>query len=163
VGDTEQVAVRRPTGRDISVVVGALSLIVAVGFSAIQARDSARSIDQSQRSLALQQQANNFQTLISVSSTLQRSRAQLDQIVSGGKQRPSALLEALRPNESIAFALNRKLVAIPGAEMLWGNLLYCNWRLAQSSVFRGRFPPYFPETVRYVRTYQRSRSDRRWL
>ena len=156
MADSEQRAKRLPAGRDISVVVAVVSLIAALVFSAIQVRDSARSIDQSQRALALQRRANEFESLISVSSTLQRSHAQLTGLVSHGHGTGASvrMVEALRPNETIAFALNRELVSTPGAEVLWGNLLYCNWQLAQQSVYSGRFPPYFPEIVRYVKTYE---------
>jgi hypothetical protein len=149
------------------VVVAVLSLIAALVFSALQMRDSARSIDQSQRSLALQQRANDFQTLISVSTTLQRSHEQLTEILVKdgrlGAVTSPRLIEALRPNETIAFSLNRKLVSMPGAETVWGNLLYCNWQMARQSVYRARFPPYFPELVRYVRTYKREHPDARCL
>ena len=62
---------RQHAARDISVVVGVLSLIAAVIFNAIQVRDSARSNEQSSRALELQRRSTDFQTLMSVSSTLQ--------------------------------------------------------------------------------------------
>ena len=65
----------------------------------------------------------------------------------------------MRRNEPIAFALNRGLVVIPGAERLWGNLLYCNWRFIQASPYRARFPRHLPETVRYVKKYERERPN----
>jgi siroheme synthase len=52
--DHEPSGTRRRAGRDISVVVGVLSLIAAVVFSGIQVRDSAQSITQSRQSLELQ-------------------------------------------------------------------------------------------------------------
>jgi hypothetical protein len=166
VADSEQRPWRRPAGRDISVVVAVLSLIAALVFSALQMRDSARSIDQSQRSLALQQRANDFQTLISVSTTLQRSHEQMTELIlrgGGGASTSTRLVEALGPNETIAFSLNRRLVSMPGAETLWGNLLYCNWRMARGSTYGNRIPPYFPELARYVQTYERERPDARCL
>jgi hypothetical protein len=150
------------TTRDISVVVGVISLIAAVIFSGIQARDSARSIEQSRRALELQQRSTDFQTLMSVTSALQRSIAEVEESLGPGGDNPppvAPMLSAMRRNEPIAFALNRGLVVIPGAERLWGNLLYCNWRFIQASPYRARFPRHLPETVRYVKKYEHERPN----
>jgi hypothetical protein len=155
---------RRRTTRDISVVVGIVSLVAAVIFSGIQVRDSARSIEQSRRALELQQRSTDFQTLISVTSALQRSTTEVERAGSkGSREALAAMLSAMRRNEPIAFALNRGLVVIPGAERLWGNLLYCNWRSIQGSPYRARFPRYLPETVRYIETYEREQPNAREL
>jgi hypothetical protein len=183
VGDTE--ARRRPDRRDIPLIVAILSLIAALVFSAIQARDSAQSIhqtkqslDQTKQSLILQSRANDFQTLISVTSTLQRSHAQLIELIlhrdNTWSKRPIGygvrLAEALRPNEPIAFALNHHLVALAGAQELWGNLLVCN---RQTVGYAEGMPPLstrlerqevapvkdVPELVKYVTAYERSHPD----
>jgi hypothetical protein len=162
VSDADASGTRRHATRDISVVVGVVSLIAAVIFSGIQVRDSARSIEQNRRSLELQKRSTDFQTLISVSSALQRSTAELERSLSSGDKDGPAIapmLSAMRRNEPIALALNRGLVVIPGAERLWGNLLYCNWRFIQASPYRARFPRYIPETVRYVKKYERERPN----
>jgi hypothetical protein len=162
VSDVKPASTRQRATRDISVVVGVVSLIAAVTFSGIQVRDSARSIEQNRRALELQKRSTDFQTLISVSSALQRSTAEVEQSIRRrGEHGPAVapMLSALRRNEPIAFALNRGLVVIPGAERLWGNLLYCNWRFIQTSPYRARFPRHLPETVRYVKRYERERSD----
>ena len=139
---------RQHAARDISVVVGVLSLIAAVIFSAIQVRDSARSNEQSSRALELQRRSTDFQTLMSVSSTLQQSITEVERSILGDGDDPppiGPMLAAMRRNEPIAFALNRGLVVIPGAERLWGNLLYCNWKYIQTSPYRARFPRHVPE------------------
>ena len=158
MSDADSSSTRQSATRDISVVVGVISLIAAVIFSGIQVRDSARSIEQNRRALELQKRSTDFQTLISVSSALQRSTAEVERsISSGGEDGPAIapMLSAMRRNEPIAFALNRGLVVIPGAERLWGNLIYCNWRFIQASPYRARFPRHLPETVRYVKKYER--------
>lgn len=159
--DQERGGKRVRRGRDISVAVAIVSLIAALVFNGIQVRNSAQQIQQNQRSLALQRKANDFQTLIAVSSTLEKSQAQMNQINPRAKDINSTanalgLVAALRPNESIAFALNHGLVDVPGARTLWGNLLYCNWRFAQGTMYSGRFPRYFPELVAYVHRLQSS-------
>jgi hypothetical protein len=162
VSDADTSSTRQRATRDISVVVGVISLIAAVIFSGIQVRDSARSIEQNRRALELQKRSTDFQTLISVSSALQRSTAEVERSLSRGDKYGPALapmLSAMRRNEPIAFALNRGLVVIPGAERLWGNLLYCNWRFIQASPYRARFPRHLPETVRYVKKYERERAN----
>jgi hypothetical protein len=174
------------------VIVAILSLIAALVFSAIQARDSAqsihqtkqsleqtdRSLGQSQQSLILQSRANDFQTLISVTSTLQQSHAQLIELIlhrdNTWSKRPIGygvrLAEALRPNEPIAFALNHHLVALAGAQELWGNLLVCNRQTVgyaegmaplSTRLERREVAPAkdFPELVKYVTTYERSHPD----
>lgn len=160
MGDQERASKTVRRGRDISVAVAIVSLIAALIFNGIQVRNSAQQIKQNQRSLALQRKANDFQTLIAVSSTLEKSQAQMDQILTRAHERSKdinspanvgGLIAALRPNESIAFALNHGLVDVPGAKALWGNLLYCNWAFAGQTVYSGRFPRYFPELVAYVR------------
>jgi hypothetical protein len=162
VSDADTPSTKRNAARDLSVIVGVLSLIAAVIFSALQVRDSARSNEQANRALALQRRSTDFQTLISVSATLQQSTAQIERALIGvdgdHPPPPGPLVSAMRRNEPIAFALNRGLVVIPGAERLWGNLLYCNWRSIQTSPFAGRFPRYVPETVRYVKKYEREQS-----
>jgi hypothetical protein len=159
VSDADTPSRRQHSARDISVVVGVLSLIAAVIFSAIQVRDSARSNEQSSRALELQRRATDFQTLMAVSATLQQSVAEVERAGSDDDHPPPVgpLLAAMRRNEPIAFALNRGLVVIPGAERLWGNLLYCNWKNIQASPYRARFPRYVPEIVRYVKKYERER------
>jgi hypothetical protein len=162
VTDPDTSSARKRATRDVSVVVGVISLIAAVIFSGIQVRDSARSIEQNRRALELQKRSTDFQTLISVTSALQRSTAEVEQAISSGdKYGPpiAPMLSAMRRNEPIAFALNRGLVVIPGAERLWGNLLYCNWRFIQASPYRARFPRHLPETVRYVKKYEREQPN----
>jgi hypothetical protein len=137
VSDAGTPSTKRHAARDLSVIVGILSLIAAVIFSAIQVRDSARSNEQSSRALELQRRATDFQTLMAVSATLQQSTAQIerafDSVDVDHPPPPGPLVSAMRRNEPIAFALNRGLVVIPGAERLWGNLLYCNWRSIQAA------------------------------
>lgn len=146
-------------GRDISAAVAVASLVAALIFNGFQLRDSAEQLKQSERSLALQRQVNDFQTLIAVSSTLEKSQAKMNEIISrsGNLNSQAAVLgvvAALRPNEPIAFALNHGIVQIPGASALWGNLLACNWQLARQNKYAPRFPRYFPELVAYVRRHQ---------
>jgi len=151
--------------RDISVIVGVASLIAAVVFSAIQVRDSARSNEQSRQALELQRRSTDFQTLITVTSALQQSITEAENSLDGadedrnGYPALAPMLSSMRRNEPIAFALNRGLVVIPGAERLWGNLLYCSWMYMQRSPYSSRFPRHLPETVRYVRRYERDRPD----
>lgn len=83
--DQERGGKRVRRGRDISVAVAIVSLIAALVFNGIQVRNSAQQIQQNQRSLALQRKANDFQTLIAVSSTLEKSQAQMNQINSRAK------------------------------------------------------------------------------
>lgn len=142
-------------GRDISAAVAVASLVAALVFNGIQVRDSAEQIKQSERSLALQRRANEFQTLIAVSSTLNKSQDKMNAIVSRTKKVKNeaeilGLVAALRPNEPIAFALNHGLVEIPGASAQWGNLLACNWQYAASNQYRDRLTRYFPELFAYV-------------
>jgi hypothetical protein len=155
---------RQHKTRDISVVVGIISLVAAVIFSAIQVRDSARSNEQSRRALELQQRSTDFQTLITVSTALQRSITEAEHALTSagddGEYPPvGPMLSAMRRNEPIAFALNHGLVVIPGAERLWGNLLYCNWKYVQASPYRARFPRHLPETVRFITKYERERPN----
>ena len=162
MSDADTQSTRQNAKRDISVVVGVLSLIAAVVFSAVQVRDSARSNAQSSRALALQQRSTDFQTLMSVSAALQQSITEVERSIGGDDDKPpriGPMLSAMRRNEPIAFALNRGLVVIPGAERLWGNLIYCSWRYIQNaSPYRARFPRHLPETSRYVKKYERERS-----
>ncbi len=98
---------------------------------------------------------------MTVTSALQRSIAEVERSI-GDVNDPlpvGPMLSAMRRNEPIAFALNRGLVVIPGAERLWGNLLYCSWKYIQRSPYRGRFPRHIPETVRYVKKYERERPN----
>jgi hypothetical protein len=160
MGDAEGRKRSFSISRDASVAIALLSLIAALVFSAIQVRDSSRQSDQSQHSLALQQQANDFSTLMEVSSRLPSSHARLERLVARGQLRSTStnlgIVEALGPNEPIAFALNRGLVRIKGAHLLWGNTLLCNWEFAQQSPYADRFPRYFPEFVRYAKRAKRS-------
>ena len=143
-------------GRDISAVVAVVTLVAALVFNGFQVRASSEQLKQSERSLALQRQVNDFQTLIAVSTTLEKSQAKMNEILSGSRNLNSqaavlGLIAALRPNEPIAFALNHGIVEIPGASALWGNLLACNWQFATHNKFAARFPRYFPELVAYVK------------
>jgi hypothetical protein len=52
--------------------------------------------------------------------------------------------------------MNRGLVRIKDADLLWGNTLLCNWEFAQQSPYADRFPRYFPEFVRYAKRAKRS-------
>ena len=147
---------RVPTGRDLSVVVGVASVIVALVFSALQMRSSAQQIRQGQDSLLLQRRAVQLQTLLDVSSRLDGSRNRMDAVLSNASKTTAhvtqlRLTAALRPNEPIAHAINHGLVRIPGAARLWGNTLSCNWRFAQQGKFGARLPRYFPELSTYVR------------
>ena len=146
-----------PSGRDLSVMVGVASVIVALVFSALQLRSSSTQIRQGQQSLASQRKADQFQTLLEVSARLDASRSRMDQVlVASSKTEEDVLalrlIAALRPDESIAYALNHRLVRIPGAAQLWGNTLVCNWRFATRGIYGGRVRGYFPEIARYVRT-----------
>jgi hypothetical protein len=148
---------RTPSGVDISVIVGLASVVVALVFSALQLSSSSEQLTQAREALTLQREAEQLETLLAVSSKLDASRSRMDAILVEQDKLPDnvlalRLVAALRPNESIAYALNHRLVKIPGAARLWGNTLVCNWRFAQQGVYGARVPRYFPELARYVRT-----------
>jgi hypothetical protein len=138
-------------------MVGVASVVVALVFSALQMRSSSEQIRQGQESVTLQRNAAQLQTLLEVSTRLDASRSGMDTAFLNASKASEdvqalRLIAALRPNEPIAYALNHRLVRIPGAARLWGNTLRCNLLFATQGKYGGRVPRYFPELVRYVRT-----------
>lgn len=138
-------------------LVALASVAVALVYSTIQARDSARQVVISQRSLQLTAQANQLANLLDLHAKIvdadRRTTDAFLAVLEPGRQRikTTRLVQAITPLEGIAYALKHDMIAIPGATALWKRYLLCSFYTARRGI-GPTIDSYVPELARYAKT-----------
>jgi hypothetical protein len=154
---------------DASVLVGLLSVAVALVFSAIQSRDSARQLRLNQQSSALTATNARLSALFDLHAKIvdaDKKTSDALQLVRATHNDPKSvakLIEAVTPLEGIAYLLRHHQTGIPGASEIWKRYLVCSFYTARAGVSLV-LDDYVPELARFATAQQRTLGpDRRCL
>jgi hypothetical protein len=161
MSDDDRSDVGLPRGRrgwrwDAPVLVALVAVPVAVADNAIQARDNARLVENSQHALQLTVAGTRLANLLDLQAKIADADRRTNEAfaaASGRGQGPKQigqLVQAVTPLEGIAYAIRHGLIAIPRASALWRRYLVCASYTARAKV-GGTLDSYVPELARFAK------------